>query len=409
MFVPLLRPARYKGVHGGRGSGKSHFFAEALVERCLLQHGTRAVCIREVQKTLAQSVKQVIEAKIQTLGVGSYFDVQQTLIKAPGDGLIIFQGMQDHTAESIKSLEGYDIAYVEEAQSLTKRSLQLLRPTIRKDDSELWFAWNPRSDDDPIDDMFRGPKRLRGDDVVCVEANWNQNPWFPESLRQEMAIDLERSPDTFDHVWNGAYETISDAIIFRHRVEFRAFDTPPDARFYFGADWGFADDPAVLVRCFIDGETLYIDDERFGYHTELDDLAEVVFDPIPGSRKWPIKGDCSQPAQISYMRRQGFNITGADKWQGSVEDGVNMLKAFKKIVIHDRCPKVAEEFRRYSYKVDRLTGDILPVIVDKYNHGIDSLRYALGGFIQRGRGMKISDDVLKRSRLPLAYAGGRAY
>jgi phage terminase large subunit len=154
VFRPLLEPARYKGAYGGRGSGKSHFFGELMVERCLVSPGTLAVCIREVQKSLLQSSKRLIESKIQSLGVGAHFQVLHDRIVTPGDGLIIFQGMQDSTAESIKSLEGFDIAWVEEAQTLSARSLSLLRPTIRKEGSELWANWNPRRKKDAIDEFF---------------------------------------------------------------------------------------------------------------------------------------------------------------------------------------------------------------------------------------------------------------
>jgi phage terminase large subunit len=153
--VPLFQPARYKAAHGGRGSGKSHFFAEMLIEEHIMNPNRRTVCVREVQKSLAQSVKRLLEDKIEKLGVQSAFIVQETVIKsAHGSGMIIFQGMQNHTSDSIKSLEGYDCAWVEEAQSLSQRSLDLLRPTIRKEGSELWFTWNPSQDTDPVDQLL---------------------------------------------------------------------------------------------------------------------------------------------------------------------------------------------------------------------------------------------------------------
>ena len=167
VFRPLLEPARYKGAYGGRGSGKSHFFGELMVERCLVNPGTLAVCIREVQKSLLQSSKRLIESKIQSLGVGAHFQVLHDRIVTPGDGLIIFQGMQDSTAESIKSLEGFDVAWVEEAQTLSARSLSLLRPTIRKEGSELWANWNPRRKKDAIDEFLRQKKP---DNAVVVKA-----------------------------------------------------------------------------------------------------------------------------------------------------------------------------------------------------------------------------------------------
>lgn len=391
-FASLLEPSRYKGAHGGRGSGKSHFFAEMLVEKCVLNPGTRWVCIREIQKSLAQSVKKLIEDKIVALGVGHLFKVMESSIIAPGGGIITFQGMQNHTAETIKSLEGYDGAWVEEAQSLSARSLQLLRPTIRKPGSELWFSWNPESEDDPVDLLLRGPKKIKG--AVVVEVNWQHNPWFPDVLNEERLQDLERDPDEYEHVWEGGYRVISDAIIFRHRVEVRDFETPAKTRFFHGVDWGFSQDPTVLIRCFVKGEDLYIDEEVFGYHVELDDTP-ALFDAIPTSRTWPLKADSARPETISHIRRKKFNIGPAEKWAGSVEDGIACLKSFRKIIVHVRCAHVAKEFRMYSFKVDKQTGDILPIIVDKWNHGIDALRYALDGYI-RGRGpMLLTQEALR--------------
>jgi phage terminase large subunit len=388
-------------VHGGvEGSGKSHFFAEMLVERCLTEK-TFAVCVREVQKSLKQSVKRLIENKIQSLGVGSYFDIQVDMIKTPYGGQIIFQGMQDHTAESIKSLEGFDVAWVEEAQSISLRSLGLLRPTIRKAGSELWFSWNPGLATDAVDDLLRGPNAIKSDGgVIVVEANWLHNPWFPQELRDEMASDLERSPETYDHVWNGAYQTVSDAIIFNKRTVFKSFETPATVgRFFYGVDWGFANDPLVVIRSFIQDDILYIDQEEFGYSVEIDETG-ALFERVPGIRQWPIKADGARPELISYMKRSGFDISAATKWAGSVEDGIAHLRGFKSIVIHDRCPNMAREARLYSYKTDKLSGDILPVIVDKHNHGWDAVRYSLDGYIKGKRPMAISDSILRRSAQP---------
>jgi phage terminase large subunit len=394
VFVPLLEPARYKGAWGGRGSGKSHFFAEALVERAVLEPGLRFACVREIQKSLQQSVKRLIEDKIEALGVGHVFDVQRDVIKTPGGGTLSFHGLQNHTADSIKSLEGYDGAWIEEAQSISAHSLRLLRPTIRKPGSEIWASWNPESADDPIDQLLRGPDRIT--DAVVVEANWRDNPWFPDVLNDERLRDQNRDQDEYEHVWNGHYLTISDAIIFRNRVSVEEFDSPTNARFFHGADWGFSQDPTVLIRCFVADDVLYIDQEAFGYGVELDDTP-ALFDSIPTARKWPIKADNARPETISHMRRRGFPQIGpAEKWKGSVEDGVACLKGFKRIVVHPRCPHTAKEFRLYSFKVDKITGDILPIIVDKWNHGIDALRYALDGYI-KGRGpMRISAEELRK-------------
>lgn len=211
MFLPLLQPARYKGAHGGRGSGKSHFFGEHLVEECIANPGTRAVCIREVQKTLADSSKALIEAKIRDLGVGSLFNVTDKRIDTPGDGQIIFQGMQDHTAESIKSLEGFRIAWVEEAQTLSSRSLSLLRPTIRAEHSEIWAGWNPRRKSDAVDEFLRAKKP---DNAIVIQANWRDNPWFPQVLENERQLDQRVYPERYDHIWEGAYATAFEGAYF---------------------------------------------------------------------------------------------------------------------------------------------------------------------------------------------------
>jgi len=208
--VPLLGSNRYKGAYGGRGSGKSHFFAELLVERCLMKR-TRAVCVREVQATIADSVRQLLVDKINGLGVGSAFSVpkdREGNIYAPHGGMIVFRGMQAYNADNIKSLEDFDVAWIEEAQTLSQRSLDLLRPTIRKDGSEIWAGWNPRFDSDAIDAFFRGA--TTHPDAVAVEVNWQDNPWFPAVLRQEMEADYRANPEKAAHIWGGGYEIATE-------------------------------------------------------------------------------------------------------------------------------------------------------------------------------------------------------
>jgi phage terminase large subunit len=371
VFLPLLNPCRYKGAHGGRGSGKSHFFAEMLVERCVMNPGTRAACVREVQKSLKNSVKLLVEDKIKALGL-SGFEVLEAEIKTPGGGVIIFQGMQNHTADSIKSLEGFDVAWVEEAQSLSQRSLDMLRPTFRKPGSEMWFSWNPNKPTDPVDLFLRGEHPPA--DCVVVQANYSDNPWLPEELRADLEDDKRRDPDKFAHVWGGEYALNATARVFRNWTV-REFTTPPDAIHRFGADWGFAVDPTTLIRCHIDGRTLYVDREAWAVGCEID-KTPALFDRIEGARKFTIRADSARPETISYMRRQGFRIVEAIKGTGSVEDGVEFLRSFD-IVVHPRCVNVARELASYSYRIDPHTEEILPLLDDKNNHTIDALRYAL--------------------------------
>lgn len=373
-FKPLLAKARYKGVHGGRGSGKSHFFAEYIIERCLIEK-TNIVCIREVQKSLSQSVKKLLESKIEDLGVQKFFEVQESQIKCTNGGLIIFQGMQNHTADSIKSLEGFNIAWVEEAQSLSQRSLDLLRPTIRAPDSELLFSWNPSQPTDPIDLLLRGDKLPK--DAIVVQANYLDNPWLPNVLLDEMNFDRERDHDKYLHVWLGEYNNKSESRVYKNWVV-EEFDRPAGTIYRLGADWGFANDPTALIRCSIDENRLYIDYEAVMVGCEIVNTPDL-FRRIPESDKWFITADSSRPETISHMMNNGFNkINGSVKGAGSVADGVEFLKSFD-IVVHPRCHETIRELTTYSYKTDPLTDRILPILEDKNNHIMDALRYACEG------------------------------
>lgn len=374
VFMPLLGRSRYKGAHGGRGSGKSHFFGELLIERSIMEK-TDAVCVRENQRSLDQSVKKLLELKIQAMNAGAYFEVQDAKIKSAHGGLVIFQGMQNHTAESVKSLEGYDIAWVEEAQSLSQRSLDLLRPTIRKEGSELWFSWNPSKPTDPVDALLRGEDLPPG--AVVVQANYADNPKLPSTLRAEMEYDRRRDPDKYGHVWLGGYEANSESRVFKNwRVE--EFEADDEAHHRLGADWGFSVDPSVLVRCHIVGRTLFVDHEAYQIGCEIVNLPEL-FMGVPDSEKWYITADSARPETISHMMKHGFpKIRRAIKGPRSLEEGVEFLKSFD-IVVHPRCQHTIDELTLYKHKTDPLTGLVMPLLEDKHNHVIDALRYACEG------------------------------
>lgn len=374
VFLPLLQPSRYKGIYGGRGSGKSHFFAELLIERQLMTK-TDAVCIRENQKSLDQSVKKLLEEKIVSMNAGAYFEVQDAKIKNVLGGVTIFQGMASHTAHSIKSLQGYSIAWVEEAQTLSQKSLDMLRPTLRNPGSELWFSWNPRQATDPVDALLRC--EIPPPDAIVLLANHDDNPYFPDVLRLEMDYDLRRDPDKYAHVWQGEYQRNSEARVFRNwRIE--EFEAPEGVTFRLGADWGFSVDPSVLVRCYIEGRNLYVDYEAYQVGCEIVNLPEL-FMSVPESEKWPIVADSARPETISHMRKHGFpRILSAVKGARSLEEGVEWLKSFD-IVVHQRCKHMIDELTMYSYKTDALTGTVVPILEDKDNHIIDALRYACEG------------------------------
>lgn len=374
--IPLCTPARYKAAYGGRGSGKSHFFAEDVLENHIADPNRATVCLREVQRSIKMSVKRLLELKIEQLGVGSYFEIQDQIIKSKlGKGLILFQGMQNHTSDSIKSLEGFDCAWFEEAQNASQRSLDLLRPTIRKPGSEMLFSWNPENPYDPVDNLFRSSERPP--DAKVVEVNFGQNPWFPAVLRAEMEYDKRRDYEKYEWIWEGKYRRISNATVFKNwRIE--EFETNPEAKFRFGADWGFSIDPTVLVRLYVIGRTIYIDYEAYQVGCEIEDTPDL-FMQIPDSEKWPIIADSSRPETISHIRNNGFpKIRKAIKGNGSLKDGIEFLKSYD-IVVHPRCVHVIDELRSYSYKVDPVTQLVIPELEDKDNHIIDAVRYALEG------------------------------
>lgn len=393
-FDFLYQPARYKVVIGGRGKGASWSIGRRLIDRA---HTERRLilCTREVQNSIADSVHRLLSNQIRLLGYGDFFTITKTSIRSKiSDSEFIFRGLNDLTADSIKSMEGVTDVWVAEAQNTGKRSWTTLTPTIREGGSEIYVDLNPDEEEGVTYQKFTvNPPS----DCIVRYINFDQNPFFPAELEKErqdalLLIDRARTDEEreqaqldYDNVWMGKPRKISMASIFGARCWFEDFDTPPHAEFMHGADWGFADDPTVLARCFenAEGTILYIDREAFGWHVELDDI-ETHFDQIPTSRDWRIEADCSRPETISHVRRKRFDIVGAEKWPGSVEDGIKFLKSYKKIIIHaTNCPEMIKEAKKYSWKIDKVTNKILPIPVDADNHGWDAIRYAVGKRIKK--------------------------
>jgi phage terminase large subunit len=315
-FVPLLEPARYKGAWGGRGSGKSHFFAEKLIDDCQAEpgesgEGMRAVCIREVQKDLAQSSKLLIETKLSALGLNEAdgFKVFRDVIQTPGDGLMIFKGMNDYTADSIKSLEGFKRSWWEEAQAATLHSLSLLRPTLRAPGSELWFSWNPRRKTDPVDVMLRGPERPTG--AVVVKANWRDNPWFTAELEQERQDCVRMSPEQYDHIWEGGYVSVVEGAYYaKSLIEARQQ----------GRLGRVAADPLMTLRAFVDIGGTGAKADAFamwiaqfvGREIRVLDYYEAVGQPLA--------------AHLEWMRSKGYSEKRCQFWlphDGDTHDRVH--------------------------------------------------------------------------------------
>lgn len=392
-------PVRYRAARGGRGSAKSHSFAQALVLKAAEQP-LRIGCFREIQKSIRDSVKRLLDDKIKESGLESAFVSTDTEIRGHNGSLFIFGGLRTNP-DAVKSTEGIDIAAVFEANRVSQRSLDLLIPTVRKPGSELWFEWNPENETDPVDAMFCGEDGAPPGSIVRT-VNWVDNPFFPEVLKQELEWDRKRDPDKYAHIWMGGYLRNSETRVFRNwSVE--EFERPPGTVFRLGADWGFSVDPSVLVRSSIEGNRLYVDYEAWAVGCEIVNLPEL-FMGVPEAEKWPITADSARPETISHMQRNGFpKIRAAIKGAKSVEDGIEWLKSFD-IVVHPRCKHLIDELTMYSYKTDPLTGEVLPVLEDKNNHVIDALRYACEG---ARRAKPVKEKKVREQLQP--YGGGQGW
>lgn len=404
----VWKPSFYKILRGGRGGGKSETFARFGIGYARSNRG-RVLCGRQYMNSIKDSIHQTLIDVAEDMRVHNEFKItDRTLVHRTSGTDFLYKGFQRDIA-SIKSTKGLTRAIVDEANSVTKHAWQVLEPTMRgSDDAEIWAAYNPEQEEEPIHQM--GVIHPRPDAIV-VEVNHRDNPYFPEILERQRLACLERDPDAYDWIWEGKTRKISDAQVFRNRWSCETFDEPEDVQPLYGLDFGFANDPTFGTRSFEHDDCLYITDEAAGLHVENDDIRRLLLGTLikgqclPGVQDWPIKADCSRPETISYLRRKGLpNISGAEKWPGSVEDGVSHLKAYRHIFIHPRCVQLYQEFRLYSYKVDKLLLDahgnpaILPIILDKWNHGIDSLRYALDGRIKGKGSMRISPEAKNKIR-----------
>jgi phage terminase large subunit len=375
---PFLRPKRLKGAFGGRGGGKSRNVGDILLIKAIEnpKKPLRIVCAREFQNSITDSVKALLDDSIKRMGLEGYYKSTLTEITAYNGSVFKFVGLR-RNSDNIKSLEGADYCWVEEANVISSDSLEILLPTIRKEGSEIWFTYNRKEEEEPVHELL---KTRDGIDAILIEINYDDNPHFPDTLRAEMEFDRNHDQGKFEHVWLGKPKVYSKAQVFHGKYRIEIFDTPSDALLRFGSDFGFSDDPATLIRYWLDDNKakgvrrMYIDYEAYEHGVELDELP-AFYKTIPESDKWPIIADSSRPDTISYIRRHGFpKIRGAKKGANSIEDGVEWIKSFE-IIIHPRCKHVADEFRLYSYKTNKM-GDVLPVIEDKNNHCIDPIRYA---------------------------------
>lgn len=374
----LSKKARYKVAYGGRGSAKSWTVARCLVILAL-QSKVRILCTRQLQTSIKDSVHKLLSDSIQALGLNEFFEITRDAIRCKNnDSEFIFKGIQNNINE-IKSIEGIDYCWVEEAQSVSTESWEILIPTIRKEGSEIWVTFNPDREEDATYQRFI--KNSPPNSIIQL-VNYNDNPWFTDVLRKEMEYCKEIDQGKYEHIWLGHTVIDTELQVYNGKFELKEFGTPDKTTFYYGVDWGFANDPTAVVRCFIKDQCLYIDHEAGGVGVEFEELP-ALFDSIPEIRRWDIRADNARPETISYMARQNYRIKACPKWKGSVEDGIEYIRSFRRIYVHPRCKHTYEEFKFYSYKQDKNTGDILPIVLDKNNHYMDALRYALNPYIQK--------------------------
>lgn len=374
---------RYIVYYGGRGGGKSWAVAQALLTLGIAKK-TRILCAREVQTSIQDSVHKLLKDMIyHEKAYSKFYYITKTSIVGKNGSEFIFKGIA-HDPMQIKSLEGVDICWVEEAQKVSLESWEILIPTIRKENSFFMITFNPDQLSDPTYQRFieKPPPNS-----LVTKINYYDNPYFPSELKDEMEYLKSVDYDLYLHIWEGFVKTITNSQIFKNKFEIKEFDIKDfitedkHIQPLYGLDWGFANDPTAIIRCFIDENCLYIDYEAGGVGIELDYTKEYI-NKIPNAKNSIIRADLARPESISFVKRQGYNIVPAPKWSNSVEEGIKFIQTFKKVFIHPRCKETINEFSLYSYKTDKITGDILPIIIDKHNHYIDALRYALSPYIK---------------------------
>lgn len=395
-LIPVFSgQARYRGAHGGRGSAKTRSFALMTAVRAYMfaEAGTSGVILagREFMNSLEDSSMEEIKQAIRSVPwLDAYFDIGERFIRTKNRRVsYVFAGLR-HNLDSIKSKARILIAWIDEAENVSEIAWQKLLPTVREEGSEIWVTWNPERDGSPTDKRFR---KSPPDGTRIVELNYTDNPWFPSSLEAERLADRDRLDDqTYAWIWDGAYRENSDAQILAGKYRVAEFEPEPhwDGP-YFGLDWGFSQDPTAGVKCWVGDDRLWIEYEASKVGLENDDIADFMIARLPDIERHAVRGDSSRPETISHVKSKGRGgqrsclprLEGVEKWKGSVEDGIAHLRSYKEIVIHARCTGVLREARLYSYKVDRLTGDVLTDIVDAHNHFWDATRYALGPLIKR--------------------------
>jgi phage terminase large subunit len=380
----LMEPRRYKVAYGGRGGCKTYSFALAILLH-MIKRPLLVVAARNYYTTIQDSAHRIFRQLITTYKLQHEFEVQKYRIYSANGGEIMFRGLATHI-EEIKSLQGVNICWVDEAEGIADDMWRTLPATIRDPGSEIWVSFNPKSAKSSTYRRFIANPPSTG---TTVKIGWEDNPWISPELLAEKDYDYAIDPEAARWVWGGEPRYISKAAVLADKYVVDAIARPLDEAQaeaagwsppMYGADWGFAVDPTVLIRCYermVEGKReLYIDQEAYHINLPTEQIPKKFFH-VPGSQRHVLRADNARPEIIHHLTTHGYpKAVACAKWPGSVEDGISYIRGYSRVVIHPRCKHTADEFSLYSYRVAQ-NGDILPHLVDKHNHCIDALRYAL--------------------------------
>lgn len=369
----------YNILWGGRGSAKSITVADRLISKALSKKGN-ILCAREYQDDLDESVHATLKTRIYDWGAEDSFIIRRNEIICKDTGSRFFYEGLRHNINGLKSIPNITDVWIEEGDTLSLESWNILMPTIRTDGAQVWITLNPKNKEDCIYQQFIA--NPNPDDALVMKVNWDMNPFFPNILDKQRRAALKGDLDLYRHVWEGEPLKHSDALIFKGKWVVDDFIEEPNTHAYYGLDFGHVD-PTAAIRCYIKNNTLYITHEYYKREVEINQIGQECEEVIPGFKTSMVVADSSRPETISYMKRQGYNVKSCIKGKGSVEDGIAFLRSFEKIVIHPRCQYTRKEFGLYSYKIDHRSGDVTGNIIDSDNHLIDAIRYALEKCMKR--------------------------
>lgn len=394
-LIPIFSgKARFRGAYGGRGSGKSFSFAKMTAVFGYM-HGKsgrsgQILCAREFMNSLEDSALVDVKKAIASEPfLAAYYEVGEKFVRSR-DGRIryVFSGLT-RNIDSIKSKADVLVCWVDEAEGVSETAWRKLRPTIRESGSEVWVTWNPESPESATHKRYR---ESPPENAKIVEINWRDNHWWTDELEQERRDELKNRPDTYEHVYEGDFLSQTEVQVFYNKWCVEDFTPKPhwDGP-YHAIDFGFRPDPLCALKVWVGDGKIWIEREAYGSGVEIDATTKFICDAIPGFENHVSRADSAEPKTISYLKRHGLpRIEPVKKWPNSVEEGVRWLRGYDKIVIHPRCTGSQRDFQRYSHKVDRLSGDILPDLVDADNHAPDTLRYALAPLIKAVKAAKTS-------------------